>query len=71
MTPDFTQHHLGLAHHSWATDPISRKYPCNNIQKSHTCEEGRENLRISCWHLLMNLKNNHLLNVNTYSVAFF
>ena len=30
-------------------------------EKSHTCEEGRAHLRISVWHLLMNLKNNNLL----------
>ena len=27
------------------------------IIKSHTCEEGGAHLRISFWHLLMNLKN--------------
>ena len=26
-------------------------------EKSHTCEEGGAHLRISLWHLLMNLKN--------------
>ena len=26
-------------------------------EKSHTCEEGGARLRISLWHLLMNLKN--------------
>ena len=26
-------------------------------EKSHTCEEGGAHLRISFWHLLMNLKN--------------
>ena len=26
-------------------------------KKSHTCEEGGAHLRISFWHLLMNLKN--------------
>ena len=31
------------------------------IEKSHTCEEGGAHLRISFWHLLMNLKNNYLL----------
>ena len=30
-------------------------------KKSDTCEEGGANLRISVWHLLMNLKNNYLL----------
>ena len=30
-------------------------------QKSHTFEEDRLHLRISFWHLLMNLKNNYLL----------
>ena len=30
-------------------------------QKSHTCEEGGTHLRISFWHLLMNLKNKQLL----------
>ena len=29
--------------------------------KSHTCEEGAAHLRITVWHLLMNLKNNYLL----------
>ena len=29
-----------------------------NVKKSHTCEEGWAQLRISFWHLLMNLKNN-------------
>ena len=29
-------------------------------KKSHTCEEGGVPLRISFWHLLMNLKNNYL-----------
>ena len=40
-------------------------YPPNNLKnqnfekmkKSHTCEEGGAHLRISFWHLLMNLKN--------------
>ena len=51
--------------------------------KSHTCEEGGTHLRISFWHLLMNLKNNYLLkkllkwankkckNFNIYNVVFF
>ena len=30
-------------------------------EKSHTCEEGGPHLRISVWHLLINLKNNYLL----------
>ena len=29
--------------------------------KSHTCEEGGAHLKISFWHLLMNLKNKYLL----------
>ena len=33
----------------------------SHLSKSHTCEEGRAHLRISVWHLLMNLKNNYLL----------
>ena len=33
----------------------------SDIEKSHTCEEGSTHLRISFWHLLMNLKNNYLL----------
>ena len=34
----------------------------NKMQKSpHTCEEGGAHLRISVWHLLLNLKNNYLL----------
>ena len=39
--------------------------PLHGIQlqeKSHTCEVGGAHLRISVWHLLMNLKNNSLLN---------
>ena len=30
-------------------------------KKWHLCEEGQAHLRISVWHLLMNLKNNCLL----------
>ena len=30
-------------------------------KKSRTCEEGGAHLRISFWHLLMNLKNKLLL----------
>ena len=33
-----------------------KNYTINEI-KSHTCEEGEAHLRISFWHLLMNLKN--------------
>ena len=34
----------------------------NSIKKSHICEEGGgAHLRISVWHLLINLKNNYLL----------
>ena len=33
----------------------------DQLQKSHTCEEGEVHLRITVWHLLMNLKNNYLL----------
>ena len=52
------------------------------IWKNHTCEEGGAHLRISVWHLLMNLKNNYLSknllkwankkckNFNIYNVAF-
>ena len=32
--------------------------------KNHTCEEGGGHLRISFWHLLMNLKNKLLLKKN-------
>ena len=32
-----------------------------SIQKSHTCEEGGAHLRISFWHLLINLNSNYLL----------
>ena len=51
-------------------------------KKSRTCEGGAH-LRISFWHLLMNLKNKSLLkkllkwankkqnNFNVYNVAFF
>ena len=31
-----------------------------HLKKSHTCEEGEAHLRISVWHLLINLKNNYL-----------
>ena len=30
------------------------------LEKSHICEGGAD-LRISVWHLLMNLKNNYLV----------
>ena len=51
-------------------------------KKSHSCEEGGAPLRISFWHLLINLKNKQLLrkqlkwankkqNVNIYNAAFF
>ena len=55
----------------------------NSNQKSDTCEEGGAHLKISVWHLLMNLKNNYLLkkllkcankkckNFNIYNVVFF
>ena len=54
-----------------------------NTKKSHACEEGWAHLRISVWHLLMNLKKNYLLkklfkwankkckNFNIYNVIFF
>ena len=32
-----------------------------DVKKSHTFQEGGAHLRISIWHLLMNLKNNYLL----------
>ena len=48
------------------------------IKKSHKCEEGGANLRISFWHLLMKLKNNYLFknllkwaNKKQNNVAFF
>ena len=53
------------------------------VTKSQTCEEEEEHLRISVWHLLMNLKNNYLLkkllkwsnkkckNFNIYNIALF
>ena len=31
------------------------------FKKLHSCEEGGSQLRISVWHLLINLKNNYLL----------
>ena len=31
------------------------------LEKSHTCVEGGTHLRLSVWHLLMNLKTNYLL----------
>ena len=31
------------------------------LEKLHTCVEGGAHLRISAWHLLMNLKNNYSL----------
>ena len=30
------------------------------IKKPYTCKEGGAHLRISVWHLLMNLRNNYL-----------
>ena len=53
------------------------------LKKSHTCEEGDSHLRISVWHLFINLKNNYLLkkllkwankkckNFNIYDVRTF
>ena len=42
-----------------------KHYICNmkwvRALKSHTCEESAARLRVSVWHLLMNLKNNYLL----------
>ena len=32
-------------------------------KKSHICEDGGAHLRISFWHLLMNLKNKYLLKI--------
>ena len=51
------------------------------VTHTHTCEEGGVHIRISIWHLLMNLKNKHLLkkllkwankkqNFNIYNVVF-
>ena len=48
------------------------------FKKSHTCEEGGANFRVTVWHLLMNLKDNYLfkklllkvLNFNIYHVVF-
>ena len=34
------------------------------IKKSHTCEEGGAHLKISFWHLLMNMKNKLSLQKN-------
>ena len=48
---------------SFFTD-ITRKFQINVsklIKKSHTCEEGGAHLRISDWHLLVNLKSNYLV----------
>ena len=54
-----------------------------DVKKSHTFQEGGAHLRISIWHLLMNLKNNYLLkkllkwankkykNFNICNVVFF
>ena len=51
-------------------------------KKSHTCEEGGAHLRISFWHLLMNLKDKYLFKkmlnwasgkqnkCNIYNIAF-
>ena len=41
---------------NWGLNKSIRFYKISN-----TCEEGRAHLRISFWHLLMNLKNNYLL----------
>ena len=38
------------------------------IKKSHMCEEGGAHLRISVWHLLMNLKTNSLI---LYTLVLF
>ena len=35
-----------------------QRFSIHTVKKSHMCEE---HLRISVWHLLMNLKNNYLL----------
>ena len=48
----FTKPHL-------ITHSLYQQYYCDrSLKKSHTCEEGGAHLRISFWHLLMNLKNN-------------
>ena len=67
----------------WCLRPFSSHQTFKtDDRKSHTCEEGGIHLRISVWHLLMNLKNNYLLkkllkwvnkkckNFNIYNVVF-
>ena len=56
-TLDYTREHFSLnaswfssARKSWK-NWFGKKY-----KKSHTCEEGGENLRTSFWHLLMNFE---------------
>ena len=34
---------------------------CYITKKSHTCEGGGADLKISFWHLVINLKNQYLL----------
>ena len=65
-------------------DVYSKTFFAQQFQqkKSHTYEKGGGNLRISFWHLLMNLKNKYVLkkllkwankkqnNFNIYNVAF-
>ena len=45
----------------WQNDPKNvNGFSPNQVlsgNKSYTCEEGGAHLRISFWHLLMNLKN--------------
>ena len=39
----------------------SNNFNFTMIKKFHTCDEGGAHLRISFWHLLMNLKKKKLL----------
>ena len=78
---------------TWKTNSYQKNYrkgPAKNMlhflkkykEKSHTCQEGGAHLRLSFWHLLMNLKNKQILkkllkwankkqkNFNIYNVAF-
>ena len=47
--------HLGIIQQLISFMKSSLKIMWNH--SSHTCEGGGTHLRISCWHLLMNLKN--------------
>ena len=41
--------------------PVKLLFTNQKKKKKNTCEEDRAQIRISVWHLLMNLKNNYSL----------